>query len=142
MERNDREKLTDRLNQAEHLCCRHVGSFAEAYPTIASLRVEVTESSNGSGGWQGRWSFTERDFRHAVNCSNKTCYGGGVEIGWMIHDMARKKEADREETKICRGYEGSPKGRTRYRSCPTTFRITAHVEYKDDEATAKQEQGT
>lgn len=132
MGRNNREKLTDRINQTNHVFSRKVDSFAEAYPTIASLRVEVTEESGiGWGRSDSKWVFTEQNFRHAVNCSNTMCYGGGVEIGWLIHDMARNKETDREENKKCQGYEGSPKGRRRHRSCMNMFQIKAHVEYKD-----------
>lgn len=85
----------------------------------------------GFRGSPRTWTFTERNFRHAVNCSNSPCYGGGVEIGWIIHDMARTEQADREETKMCQGCEGSPKGRRRYRSCLHSFHIKAHVEYKN-----------
>lgn len=130
MSREDREKLTDRINKTEYVFSQKVDSFEKAYPTIASLRVEVTESELGFGGSPRTWTFTERNFRHAVNCSNSLCYGGGVEIGWIIHDMAREKKTDHEEVKMCQGYEGSPKGKRRYRSCVHSFRIKAHVEYK------------
>jgi len=142
MSRKDREKLTDRINKTSYVFSRKVDSFEEAYPTIASLRVEVTESDLGFGRSPRTWPFTERNFQHAVNCSNPMCYGGGVEIGWMIHDMARNKETDREESKMCQGYEGSPKGRKRYRSCLHSFRIKVHVKYKEEGDSREQENTT
>lgn len=139
MSRDKREKLTDRINKSEYVFSRKVDSFEEAYPTIASLRVEVTEEEIGLSSASRTWTFTEKNFIHAVNCSNSMCYGGGVEIGWMIHDMARNKQTDHEEIKRCEGYEGSPKGRRRYRSCLHAFHIKAHVEYKEDN---RKEAGT
>ena len=107
MSRDKREKLTDRINKSEYVFSRKVDSFEEAYPTITSLRVEVTEEEIGLSSASRTWTFTEKNFIHAVNCSNSMCYGGGVEIGWMIHDMARNKQTDHEEIKRCEGYEGS-----------------------------------
>ncbi len=132
MGRNDREKLTDRINSSNYVFSRKVNSFEEAYPTVVSLRVEVTERDVGLGGSSQSWTLTEKNFNHALNCSNPRCYGGGVEIGWIIHDMARDRRTDLEETKKCQGYEGSPKGMKRYRSCLHSFHIRAHVEYKNE----------
>lgn len=126
----DREKLTERINNTDYVFSKKVNSFQEAYPTIASLRIEVTESSFGFGSSSRTWTFTEANFRHAINCSNSMCYGDGVELGWMLHDMVRKKQIQHEERKGCQGYEGSPKGRRRYRSCLHSFQIKAQVEYK------------
>lgn len=140
MSREDREKLTDRIAKTDYVFRRKVDSFEEAYPTIAKLHVEVTESQIGHGSSQCTRTFTERDFQHAVNCSNPPCYGGGVEIGWIIHDMVRDKKTDHEELKRCQGYEGSPKGRRRIRNCFHSFRIKAHIEYKDN--TTEDEQQT
>jgi hypothetical protein len=131
--------LTDRLNKTEPVFSRKVNSFQEAYPTVASLRAEVSESEIGLGGSRGSWTFTEHNFQHAVNCSNSVCYGGGVELGWILHDMVRSRKTEHEETKMCQGYEGSPKGRRRYRRCLNTFHIKIHVVYRDDEESEKTE---
>lgn len=127
------EKLTDVLNKSEPLLGGKINSFAEAYPTISKLRVEITESEMVWPKEHGSWVMTERDFRHAINCSNPVCHGGGIELGWIIHDMASRKLTSHEETRRCRGYEGSPKGRRRDRSCLHVFSVKATVEYKADE---------
>ncbi len=128
-----REKPTDRISEGHFPFSNRVDSFEEAYPTVSSLSVEVTESEVGSAETLRIWRFTERDFRHAVDCSNSLCYGGGVAIGWIIDDMARNTQGDREETKLCQGYEGSPKGSIRYRRCLHSFHIKAHLRYKNGE---------
>lgn len=111
MSRRDREKLTDVIKKWGYVFSPRAASFQEAYPTIAQLRVEVTEDQTLMGGSARRWTITESHFRHTVDCSNPLCYRGGVTIGWMIHDMAYSKETNREETKRCEGYEGSPQGK-------------------------------
>ena len=131
MARENREKLTDVINITNYVFSRKVDSFTEAYPTIAKLRVEVTESDLGVDKPKYTRTFTEGNFSHAVNCHNSLCYRGGVELGWIIHDMVRNKQTDLEETKLCQGYEGSPKGKSRYGSCLHMFHIKALVEYKD-----------
>jgi hypothetical protein len=137
MGREDREKLTDVISKSQFLFSKKVDTFHEAYPTIAKLHVEVSEKELGSSGLARRLTFTEQHFQHAVNCSNPVCYRGGVQVGWLIHDMVRNKETDREETKSCEGYEGSPKGRKRYRTCLHRFTVKAHVDYRED-ASAEQ----
>ncbi len=52
-------------------------------------------------------------------------------MGEIIHAMVRDKKTDHEEERKCQGYEGSPKGRKRYRSCLHSFHIKAHIDYKD-----------
>ena len=128
---NDREKLTDIINNTDYVFSQKKSKFYEAYPSIAKLHVEVYEATMGLGSETREWVLTEENFRHAVNCSNSVCYGGGIEIGWFIHDMVRDKATDRELRQKCKGYEGSPKGRKRYRSCFHSFHIKAHIEYKE-----------
>ena len=131
------QKATEIINNANYIFSRKVTSFAEAYPSVAKLRVEIAESS----GWSGEetpWVLTESTFRQAVDCSNRACYGGGVELGWILHDMVSKHLTTSEETKPCRGYEGSPKGRKRYGACLHSFRVKVEIEYKkEDSATGE-----
>ncbi len=47
MGRDDRQKLSDVVNNTDYLFKKKVNSFEEAYPSIASLQVEVTETSLG-----------------------------------------------------------------------------------------------
>jgi len=131
MGKDDREKLTDIIKNTDHVFSQKVSTFSEAYPSIAKLHVEISEAAMGFGSETRQLVLTEDNFRHAVNCSNPVCYGGGIEIGWIIHNMVSKKESDHEERQKCKGYEGSPKGRRRYRSCIHSFHVKAHVEYKE-----------
>lgn len=44
--------------------------------------------------------------------------------------MVSKKQTDLETVAICQGYEGSPKGKRRYRSCINSFKVKVHITYK------------
>ena len=44
-------------------------------------------------------------------------------LGSVLRDMVLKKEVLREGKSFCQGYEGSPKGKSRYRSCIHCFEI-------------------
>ncbi len=45
--------------------------------------------------------------------------------------MIRNKQAELETYKMCQGYEGSPKGRRRYRSYVNSFDIKVTIKYKE-----------
>ena len=111
-----------------------VDTFQEAYPTIKSLRVRVTETELGSRGESRTLVLTETSFYDVVNCSNPICYGGGIDLGTSIRTMVRNREAAKAITEACRGYEGSPKGHRRYRSCMHSFAVDVQIEYHPDHA--------
>lgn len=120
-------KASDIANNAQSLFAKKVNSFQEAYPSIKAIRVEVEEMDYNRS--VRTTVCTEGSFRHAIDCNNPLCYGGGITIGWIIHEMMAKESTDLEDQKLCQGYEGSPKGRRRDRSCMHLFKYKVHVEY-------------
>lgn len=129
---NKRDKLTDRINAAEYLFKTKTSSFNEAYPTVISLTFDIVESSHTFGSSSKKWTLTEANFQHAINCSNAGCYSGGVELGIILEDMVHNKQSQYENNIICQGYEGSPKGRRQYGRCNRSFHIKALVVFKED----------
>jgi len=119
MSREDRMKAQDVFNAAHFVFGQKV-SFDQAFPEIEDITVTIKESGHGV-----RREFSARTFGKSVgeygNCSNPLCYKGGVNVGHLIRSMVSGKKTHLEEFSICRGYEGSPKGRRRYRSCINTF---------------------
>ncbi len=128
MARDDREKLSNRISKGGYVFGHRIASFAEAFPTIASLQLEVADKQMGDQEAR-RHVITERAFRSIIDCSNPLCYGGGVDVGPIIHELVAQGKTDDERSVMCRGYEGSPKGRKKYRSCMHIFRIRTHIEY-------------
>lgn len=104
-------------------------SFQEAFPTIKEVTVNVEESN--IYGRSGSYGYTSKDIGEYIDCSNSRCYNGGFSIGSILRTMVSKKEIDFEtETIFCKGYEGSSKGRRRYRSCDHRFKAKVHIDYK------------
>ena len=130
MATSERDKLTDVLHQTEPLLGGKTDSFEKAYPAVASLRVEVLETEMVWPNQHAAYTFTEKNFCHAVNCSIPVCFGGGIEIGWLIHDAVSKKLTQVEDGRRCRGNEGSPRGRRIYRTCQHKFIVKATIEYR------------
>ena len=103
--------------------------FSQAFPEIADIRIEVEIGTAPSGNPKRFYSGHHLPGEY-VDCDNSLCYNGGFSIGEVLRDMVRKREADREGRAICAGYEGSPKGRRKYRDCLNFFRYKVHVDYR------------
>ena len=130
MGRGDRKKASDVFRDTEFVFSRKA-SFQEAFPEIADLKVVVEQDGDGVREWN-RVRYLGRDSAEEyVDCSNPLCYNGGFRLGETLRAMASAKETHKEETAVCQGYEGSPKGRRRYRSCMNFFKFTVDITYKD-----------
>jgi hypothetical protein len=46
--------------------------------------------------------------------------------------MVRERKTEHEETGMCRGYTGSPKGRRRRQDCHHIFHVKMSVKYKQE----------
>ena len=128
----ERTKASDIFRETNYVFSKKV-PFLEAFPEIDDFRIEVSESPDMIWGGQARArTYTkESPPGEFVDCTNSLCYSGGVSIGEILREMISKRKADLEVSKGCRGYEGSPKGRRKYRSCMHSFGIKVTLKYKD-----------
>jgi len=131
MGKGDRKKASDVFRESNFVFSQKV-SFEEAFPEIADLKVIVEESGHGVREWN-RVRHYGKNIGEYIDCSNPLCYNGGFSLGSILREMVRKRETHREETAICQGYEGSPKGRRKYRDCMNFFKITVDIQYKPNE---------
>lgn len=125
-----RQKASDVFREANFVFGKKV-SFAEAFPQIDNLVIEVEE--RGHDIWKGGNKKTYGiDYLPGeyINCSNPLCYNGGFSIGEILRDMVNNKKTEMETSEICQGYEGSPKGRRIYRRCHNLFRIKVSMSFK------------
>ena len=105
--------------------------FEEAFPTVEDLQLEVQQKMTGDAGGSAI-TFDRSTVRSFVACRNPVCVRGGVDIGAMIQEMARKRETQRKFSELCKGNEGSPKGRKIYRKCLNHFTVAIFIRYKPD----------
>ena len=131
MSREDRMKASDVFKKTNFVFSEKT-TFEKAFPEIETVNVEYTETSY-VGKNQGTLTRTEKNLGEYINCTNPLCYNGGFSIGQILRDMVRKKEVHWEGSKICQGYEGSPKGRRKYRSCVNIWNIKVDIVYRKDE---------
>jgi hypothetical protein len=134
MPERDRMKASDVFRETHYVFSRKV-PFEEAFPEIKDLRIEVQTLSEGSKFVNYTSVYTMKDKPgEYIDCLNPLCYGGGFSIGKILRDMVSKKETTYESSAMCKGYEGSPKGRRRYRSCLSHWKVKVTLEYKVSEA--------
>ncbi len=124
----DRKKASDIFRETRSPFARKV-EFEEAFPQIDTIIVEVEEEGEGVFAEINKQIYRKNDLGEFIDCSNSICYNGGFSIGQIIRQMVSEERTDLETSKICQGFEGSPKGRNRYRSCLNRFKIGVHINY-------------
>lgn len=109
-------------------------TFANAYPDVKRVVLEVRQDSNG---WYAReeWKrITKHDGlsppRH-IPCLNPRCQQGGLDLEVFIMTLASGSSTTYSNSFSCPGHEGSPKGRRHGESCMNHFELTLTVERKE-----------
>lgn len=129
-QRNQRQKASDVFQESNFVFAGKV-SFAEAFPQIEDVTVEVEESGEGVT-WKGKQQYGKESLNEYINCSNPLCYNGGFSVSRILREMIHNKQTEIETSAICQGNEGSPKGRRIYRKCLNHFKIKVSMKYKGD----------
>ena len=126
-----RKKASDIFRETDYAFAKKV-PFLEAFPELEDFRIEVRKSSDRIWGGQehGRVYTKANPPGEFVDCSNSVCYGGGVSIGEILRSMIDQGRAEDQVSRGCRGHEGSPKGRRKYRSCMHSFDVKVTLKYK------------
>jgi hypothetical protein len=130
MQRDERMKASD-LYKAGGPVFGERGPLDVIFPTIDEIRVEVNESGAGVRDFDRLRVFTRKeDVPEYVDCSNSLCYAGGVSVGAVIRELVRTGGTEAAVGNICRGHEGSPKGRRIYQKCVNHFKTKVTIRYK------------
>ena len=127
-----RKKASDIHRETHYVFSRKV-HFKEAFPEIKSVKVRTEESGYSPIGMYFKEPsvrvYNESNLGEYIDCSNRFCYGGGFSIGQILREIVDKRQTHYEGMRVCKGYEGSPKGRRRYRSCVNSWKVTVDIEY-------------
>ena len=97
------------MDRSRRVFVKFDSSFEAAFPTLESAVIAFTESDFMVKRRSGRWYFAEQGGLMA--CANPSCRRGGYEFDFLIRDMIRARQIEKEFKLHCRGDEGSPKGR-------------------------------
>lgn len=150
MEQEGRNKASKLSRKTNYLFSNKV-SFTEAFPEIENIFIEVKEFESSmrkpekDDEWEramGSYSSYPRVHRYSknhfpgeiINCSNALCFKGGFSIGSIVRNMISKKDAFKDGKEHCQGYEGSPKGKRKYRNCSHQFEYKVTIKYFSSEA--------
>ena len=130
-----RQKASDIFRETEPFFGRKV-SFKEAFPEIKDIKVVCSQKGHGVSRYSSKRTYTLGSMPgQFVDCSNPICYNGGFSLGEILREMVWNKQTHFEVSRICRGYEGSPKGRRNYRDCLNFWDITVDIVYHKEETT-------
>ena len=129
---NKRQKASDVFREGNQVFGGPKGvPFAEGFPTVEAVKVEVEESGRGvRQGW-GPAVYTHEHLPEYIDCSNPLCHNGGFHLGRIIRSMVTDKRTEEEiPYKGCQGNEGSAKGRKISGPCGNSFKVRIEVTYK------------
>lgn len=133
--RGQRMKASDVFRESNPFFSKKV-SFEEAFPEIADIVIKISEIGKDVHyleDGENEYTYGIHDFPgEFVDCSNSLCYNGGISVGSIVHKMYREHVTEFQTSKLCRGYEGSPKGRRMYGRCLNSFNVRISITYKDD----------
>ncbi|EMT38140.1 hypothetical protein TthWC1_2382 [Thermoanaerobacter thermohydrosulfuricus WC1] len=130
MDRDKRQKASDVFQETNYLFAEKT-TFEKAFPMIEDIEVKVIEYGEGVNEWNRERYYNKFTAGEYINCSNRLCYNGGFSLGRIIRYMVMNNMKEYQTKEICQGYEGSPKGRRKYRDCLNTFHITVKIKYKE-----------
>jgi len=129
--REDRKKASDVFRETNYVFSKKA-PFEEVFPQIDEISVIVEERVGSADRNSRKRHYNKKNISEYVDCSNPLCYNGGVSIGSIIRSMVIEKQTHNKTTKLCQGYEGSPKGRKKYRDCLHMFDVEVDIKYKSE----------
>lgn len=127
---NERKKASDVFQETDYFIGEKT-SFEKAFPLIDDIKVEIIEDGEGVSDWNKKRYYNKSNAGEYINCSNHLCYNGGFNLGEIIRYMEQENLIEHQTTKICQGYEGSPKGRKKYGDCCNMFDVKIKIKYKE-----------
>lgn len=145
MARESRKKASENSGETNNLF-PNKAPFNAAFPEVEEIFIEVKEFESSmrkpenDKEWEkamGSYSSYPRIHRYSknhfpgenINCSNALCFNGGFPIASIAGKMIRNKEPFKEGKEHCKGYEGSPKGKSKYRDCSHQFEFKVAIKY-------------
>jgi len=105
--------------------------FETEFREVADYQIEVTPDVPPQRTRATHYYTRDNPPKRLFDCDKYICYGGGISIEDIVRKMVKDRSTEFSETLFCRGYEGSPKGRDKYRLCMLRFEVRIHLTYTD-----------
>ena len=94
-------------------------------------RIRVSIWEKGKEAYPFELKIQHKDaVREHVDCSNPSCYNGGICLGDLLREMVRGRQEEFIGTNFCTGQEGDPEEPGLHASCPTRFEIEATLRFR------------
>jgi len=126
-----KKKASDYYNNSEPFLGRKV-SFAQAYPNIEKLTIEVKEYKDfwkkNDGFYPYTTVLTEKSFSEFVDCHSTSCDGGGFNINKILREIVEKGETSSEDSADCIGH-------IKIQRCMHNFDYSIKATYKVNDGT-------
>ncbi len=116
------------LSRSNRVFQQFVLTFNEAFPNVASVRLQYKTLDLYKDHGSGIWDFAKQGGQ--MRCPNSRCERGGFEFDDLVSDMVSKRETGRDFELHCHGDEGSPTGRRKGNACEMSVKGHIEVKYK------------
>lgn len=103
-------------------------TFLEAYPNVEELELQVSAIPVGFGEAHNYHYSLANPPSEFCPCPNRSCSGGGYDIGYFLYSLIRDRKTEGESSGGCVGGERIGRGS---RSCIYRFRAKARIRYRD-----------
>ena len=100
-------------------------TFAEAFPDIADIRIEVNEIGIGV---TKSTTVALSNMRNRVACSNRQCEKGGLDINMLVNLMYGTRQSNKTDKESCHGIET----KNFDRHCMHHFDYNVSITYKPE----------
>jgi len=110
---------------------KHRKTFAEVFPEIENVKIEVEEKGSGITAANRTRTFSKNEFGEQINCQNSWCQKGGFSIEEILKDMRDNRQTEHSLVKTCIGKETGRGGGRIYRPCSHIFNIRVQIKYQE-----------
>jgi hypothetical protein len=128
-----RDQLSDHFAKGRLTFSSKKASFAEVFPTIASIDVKAEIDYPDLQGHRltDKANFDASNLPgQFIDCPNPRCSAGGSPIGQLLSDMVSKKQTHRKADTRCLGHQGGSRSRRGCSPCNTHFDYRIDIVYK------------
>lgn len=109
--------------------CGYRRFIKEAFPEVASLRVNVRHHGDLGRSQSDLRAYTKSSLPRVLVCLNPRCTEGGYDLTPTLDEAIRSRAGGRQVALACTGNDGVPRGRGRERRCGNSVQVELEIGY-------------